>query len=145
MRILKCSLKSSLESFQNPANIILTRVNLSSNLTRKILRSKVDPLENHLMTLKKTETVNFPAIFCYPELQLPDFQQQINEMFSFPFNSKVISNYIAMMTEIKLNLIIIDNDHKTYTKKIKFLFRNIYEEIPQKKYWMRKPKKTTSK
>lgn len=52
---------------------------LSSDLTPEILKPKVDPLEFHPVSLDKNGTVYFPAIFCYPEYQLTDLQQQLSE------------------------------------------------------------------
>lgn len=57
----------------------LRRGNLSSDLTPEILKPKVDPLEYHPVSLDKHGTVYYPAIFCYPEFQLTDLQQQLNE------------------------------------------------------------------
>lgn len=60
----------------------LRKGNLNSDLTPDILRPKVDPLESHPVTLDKHGTVYYPAIFCYPEFQLTDLQQQLNEMIT---------------------------------------------------------------
>jgi Cns1/TTC4 Wheel domain len=53
---------------------------LSSQLTLEIIRPKIEPLENHPVKLDKQGTVHWPAVFCYPEFQISDIQQQINEM-----------------------------------------------------------------
>lgn len=55
---------------------------LSSDLTPEILKPKVDPLENHPVTLDKHGTVFYPVIFCYPEYQLTDLQQQLSEQLT---------------------------------------------------------------
>jgi tetratricopeptide (TPR) repeat protein len=54
---------------------------LSSDLTPEILKPKVEPLEYHPVTLDNG-TVYYPAIFCYPEFQLTDLQQQLSEMLT---------------------------------------------------------------
>lgn len=56
---------------------------LSADLTPEILRPKVDPLEFHPVSLDNTTgNVFYPAIFCYPEFQLTDLQQQLSEMMT---------------------------------------------------------------
>lgn len=54
--------------------------NLSSALTPEILKPTVEPLESHPVSLDNHGTVHYPAIFCYPEYQLTDLQQQMSEI-----------------------------------------------------------------
>lgn len=60
----------------------LRKGNLSSDLTPEILKPKVEPLEFHPVTMDKNGTVYYPIIFCYPEFQLTDLQQQLSEMIT---------------------------------------------------------------
>lgn len=55
---------------------------LSADLTPEIIKPKVDPLEFHPVSLDKHGTVHYPAIFCYPEFQLTDLQQQMSELMT---------------------------------------------------------------
>lgn len=52
---------------------------LGSKLTPEFLRPKVDPLEYHPVSLDNQGNVYWPVIFCYPEYQLTDLQQQLIE------------------------------------------------------------------
>jgi len=83
--------KKKRQDFQTLVQVLIQRKvkfeeihnkNLSSDLTPEILRPKVDPLEFHPISLDKHGTVYYPAIFCYPEFQLTDLQQQMNEMLT---------------------------------------------------------------
>lgn len=87
-RKLQMAEKAKRQSFQTLVqNLIQRKVkfeeirkgDLSADLTPEILRPKVDPLEFHPVTLDKTGTVYYPAIFCYPQFQLTDLQQQLSE------------------------------------------------------------------
>lgn len=60
----------------------LRKGNLSAALTPEILQPKVEPLEFHPIKLDKHGFVYYPAIFCYPEFQLTDLQQQMHEMMT---------------------------------------------------------------
>lgn len=53
---------------------------LSSSLTPEIIKPKIDPLENHSVSIDSHGTVYWPIVFCYPEYQLTDIQQQVHEM-----------------------------------------------------------------
>lgn len=53
--------------------------NLSSDLTPEILKPLLDPLEYHPISLDKHGSIYYPGIFCYPEHQLTDLQQQMHE------------------------------------------------------------------
>jgi tetratricopeptide (TPR) repeat protein len=66
--------------------------NLSSELTPEILLPKVEPLEYFPTSLDKQGNVLYPAIFCYPEYQLTDLQQQLNELLTI---SEVLEDMFA--------------------------------------------------
>lgn len=88
-RKIQMSEKKKRQDFQTLVQALIQRKvkfeeirnkDLSSDLTPEILKPKVEPLEYHPISLDKHGTVNYPAIFCYPEYQLTDLQQQLNEM-----------------------------------------------------------------
>ena len=56
--------------------------NLSSDLTLEILSPKLEPLEYFPISLDKQGNILYPAIFCYPEFQLTDLQQQLSELLT---------------------------------------------------------------
>lgn len=83
--------KKKRQEFQTLVQVLMQRKvkfeelrngNISSDLTPEILQPKVDPLEYHSVSLDKHGTVYYPGIFCYPEFQLTDIQQQMNEMIT---------------------------------------------------------------
>lgn len=83
--------KKKRQDFQTLVQVLMQRKvkfeevrkgNLSSDLTPEILKPKVEPLEFFPVSLDKQGNVYYPAIFCYPEFQLTDLQQQLNEMLT---------------------------------------------------------------
>lgn len=83
--------KKKRQEFQTLVQVLIQRKvkfeevrngNLSSDLTVEILKPKVDPLEDHPVSLDKQGFVYYPAIFCYPEFQLTDLQQHMHEMMT---------------------------------------------------------------
>ena len=88
-RKIQMSEKKKRQDFQTLVQVLIQRKvkfeeirnkDLSSHLTPEILKPKVDPLEYHPVSLDKHGTVYYPAIFCYPEFQLTDLQQQLCEL-----------------------------------------------------------------
>lgn len=83
--------KKKRQDFQTLVQVLMQRKvkfeevrsgNLSSDLTPEMLKPKVEPLEYFPVSLDKQGNVHYPAIFCYPEFQLTDLQQQLNEMLT---------------------------------------------------------------
>lgn len=81
--------KKKRQEFQTLVQVLIQRKvkfeevrkgNMNSDLTVEILKPKVEPLEYHPVSLDKHGAVYYPAIFCYPEFQLTDLQQQLHEM-----------------------------------------------------------------
>lgn len=90
-RKVQMSEKKKRQDFQTLVQVLIQRKakfeeirnkEVSSFLTPEILKPKVEPLEYHPVSLDKHGTVYYPAIFCYPEYQLTDLQQQLNEMMT---------------------------------------------------------------
>lgn len=90
-RKVQMSEKKKRQDFQTLVQVLIQRKvkfeevlngNLSLLLTPEILQPKVDPLERHPVSLDKHGTVFYPAIFCYPEFQLTDIQQQLSELMT---------------------------------------------------------------
>lgn len=86
-RKLQMAEKKKRQEFQTLVQVLVQRgvkfegvKNLSADLTVEVLKPKVDPLEMHPVTLDKHGNVYYPAIFCYPEFQLTDLQQQMSEI-----------------------------------------------------------------
>lgn len=90
-RKLQMAEKKKRQDFQTLVQVLIQRKvkfeelrkgNISSDLTQDILKPKVEPLEYFPVSLDKHGTVYYPAIFCYPEFQLTDLQQQLSEMMT---------------------------------------------------------------
>lgn len=88
-RKIQMNEKKKRQEFQTLVQVLIQRKvkfeevlsgNLSALLTPEIIKPKVEPLEMHPVSLDKHGTVFYPAIFCYPEFQLTDLQQQLCEL-----------------------------------------------------------------
>lgn len=53
--------------------------NLAADLTVDMIKPKIEPLFDHPITIQSDGTVNYPAIFAYPQFKLTDIQQQLIE------------------------------------------------------------------
>lgn len=53
--------------------------NLAADLTFEMIKPKIDPLSDFPISIQSDGTINYPAIFCYPEFKLTDIQQQLIE------------------------------------------------------------------
>ena len=87
-RKLQMAEKKKRQEFQTVVQALINRKakfeevkggDLSSKLTPDIIKPIVEPLENHPVSLDKHGILYWPVIFCYPEYQLSDLQQQLSE------------------------------------------------------------------
>lgn len=53
--------------------------NLAADLNVDMIKPKIEPLFDYPITIQSDGTVNYPAIFCYPQFKLTDIQQHLIE------------------------------------------------------------------